>query len=229
MGKVYAVKEGKTRGIFHTWDECKASVSGYSGAKYKSFKTEDEANIWLGNVVLPSGVSSSKFTGYEEFDECHPELGQDGAVAYVDGSFNANKGYYGCGVVLMTNNKKIEIAGCDSIAYLAKMRNISGELLGAMVAIKKAYELGKNRLTIYHDLEGTGKWANHLFKRNETGTIQYDEFVSNAREYMAIDFVWVQAHSGIKYNERADKLASTGIKEEVKIDSSKYFGGSIFD
>ena len=33
--KFYAVKNGKTPGIFETWDECKKSVDGYSGAALK--------------------------------------------------------------------------------------------------------------------------------------------------------------------------------------------------
>ena len=41
-GKYYAVKEGLSRGIFLTWEECKASVNGYSGAVYKSFKTRQD-------------------------------------------------------------------------------------------------------------------------------------------------------------------------------------------
>ena len=36
--KYYAVKVGKTPGIYETWDECKNNVDGYSGALYKSFK-----------------------------------------------------------------------------------------------------------------------------------------------------------------------------------------------
>ena len=35
--KYYAVKKGKTTGIFQTWEECRASVEGFSGAEYKGF------------------------------------------------------------------------------------------------------------------------------------------------------------------------------------------------
>ena len=41
--KYYVVWVGRDTGIFHTWDECKANVQGYKGAKYKAFDTEDEA------------------------------------------------------------------------------------------------------------------------------------------------------------------------------------------
>ena len=46
--KYYAVKVGRTTGIFETWDQCKASVNGYPGALYKSFKTKTEAYNYMG-------------------------------------------------------------------------------------------------------------------------------------------------------------------------------------
>ena len=48
MGKkFYAVKNGKTPGIYDTWDECKENVSGFPGAEYKSFKTLEEAKEFM--------------------------------------------------------------------------------------------------------------------------------------------------------------------------------------
>lgn len=47
--KYYAVKKGKTPGIYYSWDECKAQVDGFSGAKYKSFKSEMEARDYIGD------------------------------------------------------------------------------------------------------------------------------------------------------------------------------------
>ncbi len=41
--KFYVVWHGRQTGIFHTWDECAAQVSGFTDAKYKSFDTHHEA------------------------------------------------------------------------------------------------------------------------------------------------------------------------------------------
>ena len=38
--KYYAVKVGKTPGIYLTWADCSAQVTGYKGAKFKSFTTD---------------------------------------------------------------------------------------------------------------------------------------------------------------------------------------------
>ena len=46
--KYYAVKNGRKKGIFLTWDECKESVDGYPSAIFKSFKTKEDAEAYLG-------------------------------------------------------------------------------------------------------------------------------------------------------------------------------------
>lgn len=38
---------GHTPGIYDTWEECKAQVDGFSGAKYKGFATQAEALQFL--------------------------------------------------------------------------------------------------------------------------------------------------------------------------------------
>lgn len=41
--KFYVVWEGKKPGIYNAWTDCKAMITGYQGAKYKSFPTFAEA------------------------------------------------------------------------------------------------------------------------------------------------------------------------------------------
>ena len=45
--KYYAVKKGKTPGIYLTWNDCKAQTDGYSGAIYKSFQSAEEAENFV--------------------------------------------------------------------------------------------------------------------------------------------------------------------------------------
>lgn len=52
--KYYAVKVGKTPGIYFTWADCSAQVTGYKGAKFKSFPTVEEALEFIGdNNIKP--------------------------------------------------------------------------------------------------------------------------------------------------------------------------------
>lgn len=228
MAKFYAVKQGRNKGIYHSWEECQEQIKGYSGAEFKSFKTEDEANTYLYGGI-PDGLAlrkTSKFEGYLEKEYANDlRLKDDECVAYIDGSYDKDTGYYGFGCILLTSNKEFQIGGSDNVDYLSKMQNISGELLGAMVAIDIAKNFGKRKITLYHDLEGTAKWANREWNRNKTGTMQYEDFISNSRLKIDIDFILVKGHSGVAYNEAADDLARQSISNKIKVDSRKYFGG----
>ena len=41
--KYYAVKRGRSKGVFYTWSECYKQVKGIRGALYKAFESEEEA------------------------------------------------------------------------------------------------------------------------------------------------------------------------------------------
>lgn len=43
--KFYVVWKGKHPGIYDSWDDCKAQITGYKGAQYKSFSTFKEAKV----------------------------------------------------------------------------------------------------------------------------------------------------------------------------------------
>ncbi len=46
--KFYAVRNGRSTGIFNSWDDCKAQTNGHSGAQFKSFNSQQEAAAWMG-------------------------------------------------------------------------------------------------------------------------------------------------------------------------------------
>lgn len=45
--KYYAVATGRKPGIYNSWEECENQVDGFSNARFKSFKTIDEAKRYL--------------------------------------------------------------------------------------------------------------------------------------------------------------------------------------
>ena len=45
--KYYAVRVGKTPGIYFTWADCSAQVTGFKGDKFKSFETIEEAQAFI--------------------------------------------------------------------------------------------------------------------------------------------------------------------------------------
>lgn len=51
--KFYAVRKGRSVGIYNNWDDCKSQVHGYPGCQYKSFSSLKEAEDYLAQNVPP--------------------------------------------------------------------------------------------------------------------------------------------------------------------------------
>lgn len=204
--KFYAVKSGRTPGVYNTWDECKCQVEGFSGAVFKSFPTRQAAEDYVaGNDAEASGENGQKTV----FD-----LPAGSAVAYVDGSYNAATGEYGCGVVFLSDGEEVHLSKKGSDAELAAMRNVAGEILGAELAMRRAVELGFQKISIYHDYQGIASWCLGDWKTNKEGTRAYKAYFDSIREMLEIRFVKVKGHSGDLYNEMADQLAKQACFEE---------------
>lgn len=59
--KYYAVKVGKTPGIYFTWADCSAQVTGFKGSKFKSFESIEEAESFInGNEVNKEPVKTQE-------------------------------------------------------------------------------------------------------------------------------------------------------------------------
>lgn len=192
MAKYYAVKKGYKPGIYTSWDECKKQVEKFSGAVYKSFTSLEDAKNFI-------KLEEEKIVDY-------------GLIAYVDGSYNIKTKEYGYGCILIEGQKVIkELSGKGDKEALVSMRNVAGEILGSLAAMKFALENGYPGVCIYYDYEGIEKWANGLWRANKIGTQNYQKLVNEYRKKINISFIKVLAHSGDFFNERADKLAKKAV------------------
>lgn len=195
--KYYAVKKGRTPGIYRSWDECKAQTDGYSGAVYKSFKTEEEAQIYMGNE---KSAPDCYHTHMKE---------QDGLVAYVDGSYY--KGEFSYGMVIIDGDKEKYFGEMIDDKELAQMHNVAGEIKGSEAAMKYAIENGYDSITIYHDYEGIARWCLGEWKTNKEGTKAYKAFYDSIKDRLKVKFIKVKGHSNDKYNDMADALAKKAL------------------
>ena len=190
----YAVKVGKTPGIYETWTDCQIQINGYSGAVYKGFATREEAAAFI------NGASDKSKT---------PEETQ--AVAYVDGSYDTTTNAFSYGMVLFHNGQEFHSSQKYTDTELAQMHNVAGEIKGSEAAIRYCLEHNIESITIYHDYEGIAKWCNGEWQARKEGTIAYANFYKEASAKVCIKFVKVKGHSGDKYNDLADKLAKEAL------------------
>ena len=198
--KYYAVKKGLTPGIYRSWDECKAQVDGYSCASYKSFKTIEEAETFMGI----SELQSKKNENENETESC-------GVMAYVDGSYNVTTGEFSYGMIILRDGEEYTYSKKYTDSDLASMRNVAGEIKGAEAAMRYAVDNGLSQITIYHDYEGIAKWCTGEWKAGKPGTIAYRDFFNEVVKNLSIKFVKVAGHSNNKYNDIADKLAKEAL------------------
>ncbi len=198
--KFYGVKfNNGSSEVFTDWSVCKERIKGEKGVSYKGFTTRAEALAFVGNY-------SKKL-----IDE---NIWKTDIAIYVDGSYRDDVYSYGFVVVDIVNDIALyEQKGRGNDEEAAKLRNVSGEMKGAMEAM--AYCLNNNikEATICYDYTGIEMWALGLWKRNNVYTKSYYDFFQCRKDKLSIYFKKIKGHTGDIWNERADILAKEGLEE----------------
>ncbi|HHP7232381.1 MAG TPA: viroplasmin family protein [Xenococcaceae cyanobacterium] len=153
--KYYAVLKGRTTGIFTNWQDCEAQIKGFSGALYKSFKTQAEAEIALNFseqefIALSKSNKSQQPKILDTITNCN-EIIMDSIC--VDASCRGNPGdveYQG----VDTATKKI-IFHKKPMSYGT---NNLGEFLGIVHGLAYLKSQGKN-IPIYSDSTTAMLWV----------------------------------------------------------------------
>ena len=229
----YAVRVGKTPGIYQTWNQAEEQVKGFSGAEYKSFSTEEEAIRYMSREETKENENlSDESTVINERIEQEIKNLQDGEViAFVDGSHSLDadgKEKYSFGVLLITNESEDSLYKAFVDKAYMESRNIAGEIEGVKQAILWAIDSNKQRIKIFYDYEGIEKWATKEWKSKVKVSQEYSKFFDEKSKLINIEFEHVKAHSGIVYNEKADELAKRALLSQgykTYNDGSIYFIG----
>ncbi|MEG0856619.1 MAG: ribonuclease H family protein [Terrisporobacter sp.] len=243
--KYYAVKVGKAPGVYFTWADCSAQVTGFKGAKYKSFPTIEEAvafindeNITIKNIEVKSipktktskgsikikegyGVkpirSTAKVKTYKSYINPNEIQDEYEFIAFVDGSYDRGNKIFGSGVVVLHPENDSHEAYFNAGFDKWDQWNIVGELESVKVAIDKGKELGNKNIAIYHDLKNIALWASGEWQAKNEYTQEYVRYMEKMSQELNICFVKVKAHSNESvYNDLADEAAKNAIINYLK-------------
>ena len=197
--KFYAVRKGLRTGIYENWQECQAVIDGYSNAEYKSFSTREEAEQYMGvNCCINEGEM--------------PAVSETKVIAYVDGSYEDKLKKYSFGCIILTPSGEIikESGNGNNPASLA-IRNVAGEMLGAMYAVKWAMINGYREIELRYDYAGIEKWVQGEWKAKNELAQKYAAARNEWKKNIHISFLKIAAHSNNKYNDMADELAKSAL------------------
>lgn len=138
-------------------------------------------------------------------------------IIYTDGACSNNPGPGGWGAVLIYGDAQKQISGSEDMTTNNKMELKA--VIEALKALKRSCEV-----EVYTDSkyvqDGISKWI-HNWKKNGWRTADkkpiknqdlWQELDKQAQKHKVV-WNWVKGHSNDKYNELADKLATSAIKK----------------
>uniref|UniRef100_A0A2R5LAB8 Ribonuclease H1 n=1 Tax=Ornithodoros turicata TaxID=34597 RepID=A0A2R5LAB8_9ACAR len=187
----YAVRNGRTIGVFGTWPECEAQVKGYPRPIFKKFSTEQEAWSFVhrdanSEVRLSNGTSGTSchsvgtldVSRKRKLEDNTPESlakafrtddDEDMLHVYTDGacSNNGTSGIARAGIgVYWGPNNPMNV----SERLPGRQTNNRAEIHAAVRACEQVHSLGCKNVTIYTDsaflINSMTKWMDGWIKRN---------------------------------------------------------------
>ena len=135
-------------------------------------------------------------------------------AVYVDGSYIPTiPDTFSFGVVFIHHGTVETYAEKIIDAEEAQMRNVAGEIHGAVFAMGKCLEKGISEINLYYDYVGIEKWCTGEWKANKRGTKALREYYELIKGQLTVHFHKVASHTGVMYNEMADQLAKNALLE----------------
>lgn len=222
--KVYAVRVGRSCGIFTSWAECKKQVDGFPAARYKSFTSAQEALAWLagGDIPhapkpVPRGTKQSaarrRTKPVVPAAPLRPDDEQD-FVIYTDGSCLRNPDGPGGWAAVVRNVATGEVTELHEGSPATTNNRM--ELSAAIAAL--AFPAEPAKIALYTDSQylknGITKWLDGWKRRgwkkaDGQPVLNQDLWQKLDTLYSRHDvtFHWVKGHVGVELNERCDVLA----------------------
>jgi ribonuclease HI len=127
-------------------------------------------------------------------------------VIYTDGSCLSNPGPGGWAFCILGDEHDDVVSDGEPQTTNNRM-----ELIAVIEALKELASINCKNCIIHSDSKLTINCCNNTWKRN-TNTDLWNLYDSISQIFDKIEFKWVKAHSGNKYNDIVDKAAQKAAK-----------------
>lgn len=205
----YAVANGRTIGIFTTWDECTESVKGYSGAIYKKFATKSNAEAFIENNQKQCVIPLCKPDYYVYTDGACSNNGKPNALAGIGIFFGLDDP--------RNVSERVEGKQTNNVAELTAILRTysiieSDIVLGKHIAIVTDSEYSIKCASSYGEKCQKDQWRTEIPNKELVRNLY--ELYNQKREF--VQFSHIKAHTGNMDihsigNDQADRLANAAI------------------
>ncbi|KRK69588.1 ribonuclease H [Lentilactobacillus buchneri DSM 20057] len=237
--KYYAVKKGRKTGIFTSWDEAEKKVKGFSGAQYKSFKTEAEANAYLNGAKKTTPPTQPHHKSHKKASTGRRSVQPDGdIIVYTDGGSRNHGNHRGGHVkasdkaawafLVQTGSQKYFESGGEFGATNNRM-----EIMAFLEALKylKRQGLQNERIGVVMDsqyvLDAIQKgwlagWRRRGWNKSDGSKLHnkqlWQAVDANLRDFPIIRYYWTKGHAGDEGNVFVDHLLNQTMDQMGQLD-----------
>jgi len=229
--KFYVVWVGRETGVFTNWDKTKQLVDKYPKARYKSFKTRDEAESAFKSGVSSTKASSSSNAGQKKTNaKASPVIKQESSKfdvnIYCDGACDPNPGKAGSGIAVYYKNALAELwyglYNPNGTNNTAELNALYQALLLAQASLEKGKTvqiLSDSQYSINCISVWAFNWKKKGWMRKERGDIKNLEVIQASHElYLKLKnkmtLSHVKGHAGIEGNELADRMSVYAVEQK---------------
>ncbi|MCI2170336.1 ribonuclease H family protein [Schleiferilactobacillus perolens] len=234
--KYYAVAKGKKTGVFTDWPTTQKQVSGFPGARYKSFPTRQEAQAWVnaGGPVQKKPATKANIKAAPQ-----PSTNKQYTVAFWSDGGSRNTGNVPGGHVrttdpaawaylIVTESTRLQYSG--SAGEFGATNNRM-EIMGLLQGLRRLQALKLNREPILATLDSKyvlsaindhwlAGWQRRGWQRANNQPLAnaelWQQLAAELPAFPHIDFVWTKGHANNSGNVFVDELLNKTMDELIK-------------
>jgi ribonuclease HI len=230
--KYYVVWQGRDTGIFNDWASCKKQIDHFPGARYKSFKTQQEAQAAFqggaGKTVssAPTAAAFKKALGVKTYSASEIDAIDVETKIFTDGGCEPNPGKAGSGIAVYRNGCLAELwyglYNPNGTNNTAELNALHQAMLMAQEELKTQHSVVifcDSKYAIQCITQWAAGWQKKGWKKaggeikNLALIQQMFALYQSLKKDLSI--LHVNGHVGVEGNELADRMSILAIEEKM--------------